>query len=197
MRRMQKEVPADPLIRELQGIEPLDLEKTEQLLKEREVPFLRKRVETEQELAAEAVLVLSKRQRGMRRYLSMGALFLVAGIYVIDFIRNPAYPLALVLAVLAAGVGVFLLGGPKREAPKTAALYCQNVPSFALCLFEAGMVFEDGGGNVAVCPHGALVWCETERAFACLVNGRGLIYLPKAELDERETGLVKGLLASA
>ena len=85
------------------------MEKTEQLLKEREVPFLRKRVETEQELAAEAVLVLSKRQRGMRRYLSMGALFLVAGIYVIDFIRNPAYPLALVLAVLAAGVGVFLL----------------------------------------------------------------------------------------
>lgn len=197
MRRMQKEAPVEPLIRELQGIEPPDLEKAEEMLREKGVPFFRKRVIPEQELAAEAVLVLSKRQRGVRRYLSMGALFLVAGIYVVDFIRNPAYTLALVLAVLAAGVGVFLLWGPKRDAPKTAALYCQNVPSFELCLFEAGMVFEDGGGNVAVCSREALVWCETERVFACLVNGRGLIYLPKAELDERETELVKGLLANA
>lgn len=193
MPKKRQAPPLDPLLQSLQAIDPPDLDASETLLREQNVPLLRKQVTPDQKTAEEAVLALSKKQRGVRRWFSVGALLLVAGVYIIDFIRNPAYTMALVLAILAAALGIFVLGSEKREAPKTAALYCQNVPSFDLCLFAQGIVFADGEGNIAVCPAGSLTWCETEHLFACLVNGRGLIYLPKEMLSEEETALVKGL----
>ena len=185
--KKEGEAPYSPLWEKLRGIDPFTLEQAQQVLEQEGVSFLLKQVTPEKGQVEGAIAAVNRQKRRLRSLLSLGALLVVAAIYLVDFIRDPSYYMALVLAAAAGGIGVFLFTQPARDAKKTAVLYCQNTPSFSLCLWEEGIAFTDGDGQSDLVGKQDLLWVENQEVFACLARGRGLVYFPKGQLTPQET----------
>lgn len=163
------------------------------LLIERQIPYAACTVNVEfQDVLGGLWQTQVLKKRGLRIAETV-LLAVLAGMYLLSYLRNSSYIMGLVLGILCLVILAALWIVPHMEARSTASAYAANTKRFSICISAEG-IFADQEGLCSFFPmDGNMIVYGTKKYFNLLIENRRLYVIPKACLSDEDIRYLTGL----
>lgn len=121
-------------------------------------------------------------------------LAIIAGMYLVSFLRNFHYIMGLILGVICLVILAALWIVPHMEARSTAAVYAANTKRYSICFSKEGIFADQEGTCTFFALDRPMIVYETKQYFNLLIENRKLYVIPKRVLCEEDIQYLAGLL---
>ncbi|HJB26968.1 MAG TPA: hypothetical protein H9662_10235 [Firmicutes bacterium] len=163
------------------------------LLKEHKVPYAACTVTVQFEDVLNGLWQTQVLKKRVLRIAETVILAILAGMYLISFVRNFSYVMGLVLGIICLLILAALWIVPHMEARSTASAYAANTKRFSICISKEG-IFADNEGLCTFFPmDGNMLVYETKKYFNLLIENRRLYVIPKTCLSDEDIRYLTGL----